>query len=185
MRLRQLRRARAWSMRDLAREAGVMPLTISELERGVRKPQPRTIRKLAAALGVEPIEIIGDELAQAVPNPKAPAPAYLSSLSEQDRRILEGLDGLCDRLDDRLRAGDLSTEEIELARAYNRAIAPMLGEAMRAEAHELREQHPDASDVSPWATLGPTVARYTALVMRLIDEADELDREYQEAYKVA
>jgi transcriptional regulator with XRE-family HTH domain len=56
--LRTLRKERALSQRDLARVSGVGPVTISELERGVREAQPRTIRKLAEALGVEPKELM-------------------------------------------------------------------------------------------------------------------------------
>jgi HTH-type transcriptional regulator, competence development regulator len=57
-RLRALRKERALSQRELARMSAVGPVTISELERGVREAQPRTIRKLAEALGVEPKELM-------------------------------------------------------------------------------------------------------------------------------
>jgi transcriptional regulator with XRE-family HTH domain len=57
-RLRTLRKEKALSQRDLANVSGVGPVTISELERGVRDAQPRTIRKLAEALGVEPRELM-------------------------------------------------------------------------------------------------------------------------------
>jgi transcriptional regulator with XRE-family HTH domain len=33
---------------------------ISEIERGLRAPHPATIRKLAAALGVEPVDLLLD-----------------------------------------------------------------------------------------------------------------------------
>jgi transcriptional regulator with XRE-family HTH domain len=56
--LKSLRKERALSQRDLARASGVGPVTISELERGVREAQPRTIRKLAKALNVEPKELM-------------------------------------------------------------------------------------------------------------------------------
>jgi transcriptional regulator with XRE-family HTH domain len=60
-RLRNLRKERALSQRDLARTSGVGSVTISELERGVREAQPRTIRKLAEALGVEPKELMKEQ----------------------------------------------------------------------------------------------------------------------------
>jgi transcriptional regulator with XRE-family HTH domain len=56
--LRALRKRRALSQRDLARTSGVGPVTISELERGVRGARPRTIRGLAEALDVEPTELM-------------------------------------------------------------------------------------------------------------------------------
>jgi transcriptional regulator with XRE-family HTH domain len=53
-RLRQLRRERAFSQRDLSRITGIAHDSISHLETGKREAQPKTIRKLAEALGVEP-----------------------------------------------------------------------------------------------------------------------------------
>jgi HTH-type transcriptional regulator, competence development regulator len=60
-RLRRTRRARALSQRDLARITGIAHDTISQLETGKREAQPRTIRKLAEALGVEPSELMKGE----------------------------------------------------------------------------------------------------------------------------
>ncbi len=57
-RLRELRRQRVLSMRELEEQAGVSYNTIWRLETGRQGAQPRTIRKLAAALGVEPSELI-------------------------------------------------------------------------------------------------------------------------------
>lgn len=57
-RLRELRKGRALSQQDLERVSGVAQHTISELESGKRKARPSTVRKLANALGVEPVEII-------------------------------------------------------------------------------------------------------------------------------
>ena len=56
--LRRLRRARALSQRDLSRMTGVAFDTISRLETGKQRAQPKTVRKLANALGVEPRELI-------------------------------------------------------------------------------------------------------------------------------
>jgi transcriptional regulator with XRE-family HTH domain len=53
--LKQLREARALSLRELADISGVRHNTIWRIEAGQRKrTHPRTIRKLAQALGVEP-----------------------------------------------------------------------------------------------------------------------------------
>jgi transcriptional regulator with XRE-family HTH domain len=57
--LRRLRQERAWSIRELSERAGVSTETIYSLEHGRREwAWPRTIRKLAGALGVEPRELI-------------------------------------------------------------------------------------------------------------------------------
>ena len=60
-RLRRLRRERALSQRDLSRMTGVAFDTISRLENGKQDAQPKTIRKLAEALGVEPKELMRKE----------------------------------------------------------------------------------------------------------------------------
>ena len=60
-RLRQLRREQALSQRDLSRMTGVAHDSISQLETGKREAQPRTIRKLAKALGVNPKELMRRE----------------------------------------------------------------------------------------------------------------------------
>jgi DNA-binding XRE family transcriptional regulator len=57
--LRQLRQERAWSIRELSERAGVSTETIYSLEHGRRAwAWPRTVRKLAEALGVEPRELM-------------------------------------------------------------------------------------------------------------------------------
>ncbi len=59
IRLRQLREERALSLRELEQLAGVSYNTIWRIEDGRRKQaHPRTIRKLAAALGVQPQELV-------------------------------------------------------------------------------------------------------------------------------
>ena len=61
VRLRRLRRERALSLRELGASSGVVFDTISKLETGKRSAQPRTIRRLAEALGVEPRELMKEE----------------------------------------------------------------------------------------------------------------------------
>jgi transcriptional regulator with XRE-family HTH domain len=62
-RLRELRRRRVLTLEELAEKAGVGRNTIWRLEHGVMGAQPRTIRKLAKALDVEPEELVktGDD----------------------------------------------------------------------------------------------------------------------------
>ncbi len=54
MQLKRLRQEQALSLRDLARRSGVAYDTINRLELGKQDAQPRTIRRLAEALGVGP-----------------------------------------------------------------------------------------------------------------------------------
>ncbi|MCH7876301.1 MAG: helix-turn-helix transcriptional regulator [Gemmatimonadetes bacterium] len=55
LRVRELREARGWSQRELARRAGVRAATVSHLESGKAKSAGfETLEKLAAALGCDP-----------------------------------------------------------------------------------------------------------------------------------
>jgi transcriptional regulator with XRE-family HTH domain len=55
--LREARRARLLTIRDLAAKAGVSTKTVVDVEAGRVAPKFRTIRRLAAALAVSPVEI--------------------------------------------------------------------------------------------------------------------------------
>ena len=59
--LRRARRDRALSQQDLSAATGVAQATLSDLERGKREARASTLRKLAAALGVEPKELMMKE----------------------------------------------------------------------------------------------------------------------------
>lgn len=58
--LKRWRLARTMTVRELAQKSGVNHSAISEIERGKRTPHPSTIRKLAEALDVEPLELLSD-----------------------------------------------------------------------------------------------------------------------------
>jgi transcriptional regulator with XRE-family HTH domain len=60
-RLRELRRLRVLTLRELEEESGVSYNTIWRLENGYREGRPSTIRKLARALGVQPAELVVSE----------------------------------------------------------------------------------------------------------------------------
>jgi transcriptional regulator with XRE-family HTH domain len=60
MGLRELREARVLSQRDLAKLAHVSPKTILDIEQNRIRPQPATIRKVAAALGMEPAALAAE-----------------------------------------------------------------------------------------------------------------------------
>jgi transcriptional regulator with XRE-family HTH domain len=56
--LKELRQRRVLTLRELEEESGVSYNTIWRLENGYTEARPSTIRRLAAALGVEPEELI-------------------------------------------------------------------------------------------------------------------------------
>jgi transcriptional regulator with XRE-family HTH domain len=63
--LRRLRVDRFLSQRELARRAGLHAVTLTRLEAGAAAPSTRSVRALAATLGVEPRELTApDEVAE-------------------------------------------------------------------------------------------------------------------------
>ncbi len=58
MKLKRLRKERVFSQRELARLAGLTHATVWKLENGPAEAHPRTIRKLAGVLEVEPKELV-------------------------------------------------------------------------------------------------------------------------------
>jgi transcriptional regulator with XRE-family HTH domain len=61
-RLKALRQQRVLTLRELEERSGVAYNTIWHLENGKRGAQPRTLRKLARALDVEPEELVKTEV---------------------------------------------------------------------------------------------------------------------------
>lgn len=59
--LKELRRRRMLSLRELGERSGVAFDNINKLENERRSAQPRTVRKLAEALGMEPHELMKEE----------------------------------------------------------------------------------------------------------------------------
>ena len=59
--LRELRRRKMLSLRELGERSGVAFDNINKLENKRRRAQPRTLRKLAETLGVEPHELMKGE----------------------------------------------------------------------------------------------------------------------------
>ena len=56
--LRETRLRRALTQAELAAKAGTTEATVNRLENGLQSPRMSTLRKLAAALGVEPADLI-------------------------------------------------------------------------------------------------------------------------------
>ncbi len=61
--LAEVRRKKLLSQAELAERAGVSKNTIHRIETGASLAQGRTVRKLAEALGVEPLELMETEKA--------------------------------------------------------------------------------------------------------------------------
>jgi transcriptional regulator with XRE-family HTH domain len=59
MRVKELREEHGWSMRDLAKEAGVSLDTVQAMEHGSRPHRPSSVKKVADPLGVSVGELKG------------------------------------------------------------------------------------------------------------------------------
>jgi len=61
-RIRYLRTRRVLTMKELADRAGLPRWrTVADIEAGRQRPRPSTLRKIAAALGVEPADLLPEE----------------------------------------------------------------------------------------------------------------------------
>ena len=60
-RIERARKRAVLSKSELAEAAGIARSTLWGIEQGTREPEPKTIRKIAAALGVDPRELVADE----------------------------------------------------------------------------------------------------------------------------
>src|SRR5205807_5638137 len=86
--LRRFRVERFLSQRELARQAGLHAITVVRLEAGATAPSTRTVRALAAALGIEPGELTSPdevaELRRVLQNDSRPATAEHPTSSPRD-----------------------------------------------------------------------------------------------------
>ena len=99
--VKEIRRRKGWSQKDLAEESGVGQDTISGIESGRHEPRPSTLRKLADALDVEVAEFF-EESGRTSPKGSAPlsfkawleercGSAYLAMSMEELEALFESL----------------------------------------------------------------------------------------------
>jgi transcriptional regulator with XRE-family HTH domain len=83
--VKEIRRRKGWSQKDLAEESGVGQDTISGIESGRHEPRPSTLRKLADALGVEVADFFREP---AVPLAEAPETGPTETEVEEKRHVI-------------------------------------------------------------------------------------------------
>jgi transcriptional regulator with XRE-family HTH domain len=118
-RLVAIRGRRMWTQARLAEEAGVSPTTVSGIESGrISRPHFGTLRKLAAALGVEPEELVSSPGVVEGDAPSALSLEWaMASGEEEFERELEGAS--IQRLNSLFR--ELGEEQGRLRRLYGEA----------------------------------------------------------------
>jgi transcriptional regulator with XRE-family HTH domain len=137
-RLREERQLRGWSQRDLARETGVNPDTISGIETEQHEPRPSTLRKLAEGLGLEVRDFFAEPAL-----PKAVAPREAEQLDhDHAAMLLQALENA------RKLAQPLIEQDDQTIAAYRQALERMKGGIGMSDAYFV-EENPELADVSP------------------------------------
>jgi transcriptional regulator with XRE-family HTH domain len=85
--VKEIRRRKGWSQKDLAEESGVGQDTISGIESGRHEPRPSTLRKLADALDVEVADFFREP---ALPLDEAPREAGPPQVS-REKLVAQGI----------------------------------------------------------------------------------------------
>jgi transcriptional regulator with XRE-family HTH domain len=137
--LREFRRQKGWSQKDLAVESGVGQDTISGIEKGRHEPRPSTLRKLADALDVEVADFFRE---LALPKAEAPGVGQAQTSTKTFDEFHEALARVLE---------PVRTEALRDQQATNRLLASegitqtSIGEISEAEAENrfLDEFSPD------------------------------------------
>jgi transcriptional regulator with XRE-family HTH domain len=83
-RLYRLMAAKGWHQSELARKAGIARDSVSTYIRGVSLPEPGNLELLAKALGVEPADLLPNQIEAAIDND---IPSLEMKVSSSDARI--------------------------------------------------------------------------------------------------
>jgi transcriptional regulator with XRE-family HTH domain len=139
--LARLRELKGFSQRALAKESGVSPATIYELENGRRKPNPSTLRKIASALDVEVADLLGAEYPKEERRSSL-EPTLFNGLEEERREAIYGpwlevINRYADRWEQRIEAGDFDMGNVNEFIATLEDLGPTLN---RLGLQEKREQ---------------------------------------------
>jgi len=139
--LREFRRQKGWSQKDLADASGVGQDTISGIEKGRHEPRPSTLRKLAEALDVEVADFFREPAL-----PKAEAP---TSPDEWAREIGVRLHGMSDEEWDAYIRRLESVNEIEQVFRELFEERVMLHAALRADKWVRPENRAQRAELMP------------------------------------
>jgi transcriptional regulator with XRE-family HTH domain len=72
-RIQAARERKVYGRSELARAAGLSAVALYRIETGQRHPRHATIRKIAAALGIDPLELVDGTASTPTVGPPAPA----------------------------------------------------------------------------------------------------------------
>jgi transcriptional regulator with XRE-family HTH domain len=164
--LARLRELKGFSQRALAKESGVSPATIYELENGRRRANPSTLRKLASALDVEVADLLGAEYPKEGRRSSL-EPSFEDVLEDERREAiyepwLEYANRFADRWEARIAAGDFDLGNVNEFIATLEDLMPTLHKLNAAEVQELPKQ--PSSFGAPGAKTGLAIWRLADLL---------------------
>jgi transcriptional regulator with XRE-family HTH domain len=139
--VKEIRRRKGWSQKDLAEESGVGQDTISGIESGRHEPRPSTLRKLANALDVEVADFFREPavpLAEApreagpqeVGSSEAPSPSEVETEAEEWRITPQSAESLKGHIERMKELRELREAEIEKIR---KSIGPRNARLLQME----------------------------------------------------
>jgi len=141
--LRELRERAALSQDELAERAGISRATVYGLESGDRKAWPKTIRKLAETLHVEPRDLY----AESIDRPKAQAPSAetagrrVATLSDPQPVSTQMLEEAIEHM--RTLAAERAAEiaRVKEAREQGTPVPPLFSDTMELQDLGLEARH--------------------------------------------
>lgn len=156
-RIREIRAERGWTVRRLAEESGVDKNTVSDVERGVRNPNPITMHKLAEALGAEVVDLFpkAQEAPRPLEQPPTTSPEVREWLMEQGAKFAVMSDAEFSELVLNMEAG---TQENDLLEGIERLVEKITEEDLSVERALMRE-FAQGGNLFPNTPDGPDVVK--------------------------
>ncbi len=157
-RIREIRAERGWTVRRLAEESGVDKNTVSDVERGVRNPNPITMHKLAEALGAEVVDLFpkAQEAPQPLEQPLMAGPEVREWLMEQGAKFAVMSDAEFSDLVLNMEAG---THENDLLEGIERLVDEITEEDRCIVERALMREFTQGGTLFPNTPDGPDVVR--------------------------
>ena len=156
-RIRETRAEKGWTVRRLAEESGVDKNTVSDVERGVRNPNPITMHKLAEALGVEVMELFpkAHEAPRPLEQPPTASPEVRDWLMERGAKFALLSDAEFSELVLNMEAG---TQDNDLLEGIER-LEDEINEEGRSVERALMREFRQGGNLFPNTPDGPDVVK--------------------------
>lgn len=170
--LRELRRAREWSLDDLARASGVSRAALWQIEAQRSNPSISVLWKIASGLGLPFSQLFGSTGGQVMKQQRSETPALRSKEGRMESRLVSPPGGLLGIEMYELRLAARATHEAEAHRTGTRELLIVLSGALRLRlGTEIHDIGPGDSIVFPadrphsYENPGQSEARYHDLIV--------------------